>query len=50
MGEYGVDLGYQLMFGPDRTVGTSGFVGGDFNGSTSTATAHWFLLSVIRRF
>ena len=50
VGDYGIDLGYQLMFGDDQQVGTSGFVGGDFDGSTSSATAHWMLLSLIRRF
>ncbi|MCA9139546.1 MAG: outer membrane protein transport protein [Planctomycetales bacterium] len=50
VGDYGVDLGYQLMVGPDQKVGASDFVGGDFAGATSTTSAHWLLLSLIRRF
>lgn len=37
------DLGYQYMFGSDRQVGTSSFVGGDFDNSTTSASAHWLL-------
>ncbi len=48
--DYGIDLGYQYMFGPDQTVGSSSFVGGDFEGSTSSVSAHWFLASLIRQF
>ena len=50
LGEFSVDLGYQLMLGPDQSVTTSTFVGGDFVGSTSTANAHWLLASIVRRF
>jgi long-chain fatty acid transport protein len=49
-GDYGVDLGYQYMFGRDRQVGTSDFVGGDFDNSTSTASVHWLLGSLVRYF
>lgn len=49
-GDYGVDLGYQYMFGPDQTVVHSDFVGGDFDNSTSSASAHWLLASLTRRF
>jgi long-chain fatty acid transport protein len=50
VGNLDFDLGYQLMLGPDRSVGISDFVGGDFDGSTSSASAHWLLASMIRRF
>ena len=49
-GNYEFDLGYQAMLGPDVNVGTSTFVGGDFDGATSTASAHWVMGSIIRRF
>ncbi|TWT98527.1 OmpP1/FadL family transporter [Stieleria varia] len=48
--DFGIDLGYQVMLGDDQTVGSSNFVGGDFDGSTSSASAHWFLASLTRRF
>ncbi len=47
---YGADLGYQYMFGSDRQVGTSSFVGGDFDNSTTSASAHWLLGSLVRYF
>lgn len=49
-GEYGVDLAYQFMFGPDAQVGASRFAGGDFDNSTSSIAAHWLLASLTRRF
>ena len=49
-GNYFVDLGYQFMFGPENTVQQSNFVGGDFDGSTSHAAAHWLLTSIGRRY
>ena len=49
-GPFGIDLAYQYMFGPDESVGTSGFVGGDFDNSVSSAAAHWISASLIRRF
>ena len=50
VGDYGVDAGYQYMFGPNQEVGASGFIGGDFDGSTSSVSAHWLLASIIRHF
>jgi long-chain fatty acid transport protein len=50
VGDYGVDLAYQLMFGPDQQVAASDFVGGDFDDSESSVAAHWLLTSVTRRF
>ncbi|MFC1757745.1 OmpP1/FadL family transporter [Planctomycetota bacterium] len=47
---YSIDLGYQHMFGPSRTVAQSSFLGGDFDGSRSSAAAHWLLTSISRRF
>ncbi len=49
-GKYLIDVGYQYMFGPDEYVGPSGFIGGDFDNSRTTAGAHWLLTSVSRRF
>lgn len=49
-GPFGIDLAYQYMFGPDERVGTSGFVGGDFDNSVTSAAAHWLSASLIRRF
>lgn len=49
-GNYNIDLGYQYMFGPDVNVGTSGFIGGDFDGSSVSTSAHWMLVNLIRRF
>lgn len=50
IGSYSFDVGYQYMFGTDRELGQSGFVGGDFYNSKSSAAAHWLLTSIIRRF
>ena len=47
---WNVDLAYQLMLGRDRSVATSGFVGGDFDRSVSSSTAHWLSASLLRRF
>ncbi len=49
-GSYGVDLGYQFTWGPDVSVETSDFAGYDFDGSMSSASAHWALMSLVRRF
>ncbi|MCC9599245.1 outer membrane protein transport protein [Stieleria sp. JC731] len=46
---YEMDFAYQWMFGPDVTVGTSDFIGGDFDNSGSSASAHQFSLSLRRR-
>jgi long-subunit fatty acid transport protein len=47
---WNVDLAYQYSFGSDREVGTSGIIGGDFNGSTSEAEVHWIMLSAMQKF
>jgi len=44
------DFAYQYSFAPDRTVGTSALVGGDFTGSAIEAQAHWINLSLMRQF
>ncbi|MEN6493784.1 MAG: outer membrane protein transport protein [Thermoguttaceae bacterium] len=45
-----IDLAYMFTFGPNPTVETSDWVGGDFNQSTNKAQTHCFGLSLIRRF
>jgi len=45
-----VDVSYMFTFGPDRQVGRSAFVGGDFDLSTHRAQTHAVALSLIRRF
>ena len=50
VGPYDLDFGYQYSFGPDQSVGVSGLLGGDFNGSTVATSAHWASVSAIRRF
>jgi long-chain fatty acid transport protein len=45
-----VDLAYQFMFGRDRTVASSGLVGGDFDGGRVESQAHFLYLSFLRRF
>lgn len=47
---WSVDLAYQFSFGADRHVTTSDLVGGDFDGSTIEARAHWIFLSFLRQF
>jgi hypothetical protein len=37
-------------WGADRTVTTSGLIGGAFNGSTHEAQVHALLLGAIKRF
>lgn len=45
-----LDLAYMFTFGRDQQVGTSAFVGGDFDGSTHRAQTHAACISLIRRF
>jgi long-subunit fatty acid transport protein len=42
-----LSLAYQYSFGPERSVGASDIVGGDFSDSTFQAQAHWASGSVI---
>ena len=42
------DIAYQYAWSPERTVGTSALVGGDFSNSTSTSQAHWLMISFMR--
>lgn len=42
--------GYQFSFSPERHVGNSALVGGDFSNSEFKAQAHWLMFSVIRQF
>lgn len=44
------DLSYMFTFGPNQYVGTSGYLGGDFDNSQHSAQTHAICLSVIRRF
>lgn len=39
-----VDVAYQYSFGDSQRVGTSSFLGGDFDGSEVWTSAHWFLV------
>jgi long-subunit fatty acid transport protein len=48
--DYSVDIAYQFSFGPDRRVGTSDVVGGDFNNSLFQTKAHWLAVSLTRQF
>ncbi|MCA9135225.1 MAG: outer membrane protein transport protein [Planctomycetales bacterium] len=43
-----MDAAYQWSFGPNQSVGTSGFIGGDFDNSWNSATAHLVSLSFRR--
>ncbi len=42
-----LSLAYQYSFSPERTVGASDLVGGDFSNSTFQAQAHWASASVL---
>jgi long-chain fatty acid transport protein len=42
-----VSLAYQANWGPERNVGASDILGGDFENSSFEAMAHWFGLSVV---
>ncbi len=50
LGDWEIDAGYMYCFGPDRTVATSGLIGGAFDGSTHEAQVHALLLGAIKRF
>jgi long-chain fatty acid transport protein len=50
LGDWEIDAGYMYCFGPDRTVTTSGLIGGAFDGSTHEAQVHALLLGAIKRF
>jgi hypothetical protein len=43
---WSLDLAYQYAFGPDRAVGVSDLVGGDFNGAVFESHAHWLGLAL----
>ena len=45
-----VDLAYQFTFGPEVEVGTSDFLGGDYNESRHEAMAHVMLVTLSKRF
>jgi long-chain fatty acid transport protein len=45
-----LDLAYQFSFGPERSVGTSALVGGDFSNSTFNAQAHWISVGLTHTF
>lgn len=49
-GTCSLDLAYQYSFGPERTVGTSDLVGGDFDNSVFRASAHWLSAAFTKRF
>lgn len=42
-----LNMAYQFMFGPTRTVGTSALAGGDFSNSTLHTQAHAAMLGVL---
>lgn len=50
VGDWEIDAGYMYLFGPDRTVTTSGLIGGAFDNSTHEAQVHALLLGAMRRF
>jgi long-subunit fatty acid transport protein len=45
-----IDLAYQYSFSEQQEVGTSQFVGGDFNNSSHNTRAHWVSIGVVQRF
>ncbi|MFV0443140.1 MAG: OmpP1/FadL family transporter [Planctomycetaceae bacterium] len=45
-----IDISYMFTFGPDQHVGTSAFIGGDFDNSSTSAQTHAIGISAIRRF
>ena len=49
-GQWQLNAAYQFSFGPDRDVGQSKIVGGDFNNSRLKVQSHWVSFSVLRRF
>ena len=42
-----LNLAYQYSFGPERNVGQSDLVGGDFSNSTFSAQAHWACIGLL---
>lgn len=44
------DCAYQFSTGRDRSVATSDFIGGDFDQSRISTSAHWASVGVIKRF
>jgi long-chain fatty acid transport protein len=50
VGGWEIDTGYMYCWGADRTVTTSGLIGGAFNNSTHEAQVHALLLGAIKRF
>jgi long-chain fatty acid transport protein len=42
-----LNLAYQYSFAPERQVGTSDIIGGDFDNSTFDAEAHWISFSLM---
>ena len=46
---WNVDFAYQLMFGGDASVGTSGIVGGDFDNAEYETRAHLLYVSLMRQ-
>jgi long-chain fatty acid transport protein len=42
-----LNMAYQYSFSPEREVGTSSIVGGDFSNSTFEADAHWINISYL---
>jgi long-chain fatty acid transport protein len=47
---WNVDMAYMYSFGPNPQVGTSDFVGGDFDNSNHRAQTHCIALSFMRQF
>lgn len=47
---YELDFAYQYSFSDTQQVGTSSYIGGDFDNATSEVKAHWLSVSAIRRF
>jgi long-chain fatty acid transport protein len=45
-----LNFAYQYSFGPEREVGQSLIVGGDFDNSTFKAEAHWISVSIAKYF
>lgn len=46
-GRLDLDVAYQFSFGNQQDVGTSNFVGGDFDNSSTWLDAHWLLFEVM---
>ncbi len=48
--QWDLDVSYMYMFGRDRRVATSDFIGGDFDGSEHGAQSHAINVGIMRRF